>query len=143
MTPKIWIPLLTLALSALLYSHADTSRSVKRILANPGSVKWEASTDGSESATLREDPKTGAVELFARYPAGHVFPPHWHTANERIVLIEGRLSIEDSDAQRLIEPGGYAYLPATEVQSMTCASQARCSFYVFWDAPLDFHPAKK
>ena len=57
MTPKIWIPLLTLALSALLYSHADTSRSVKRILANPGSVNGRASTDGSESATLREDPE--------------------------------------------------------------------------------------
>ena len=144
MTPKIWICLCLAALARCCTVKSKTSRTAEgRVLANPGSVKWEASADGSESATLREDPKTGAVELFARYPAGHVFPPHWHSANERIVLIEGRLSIEDSDAQRLIEPGGYAYLPATEVQSMTCASQTRCSFYVFWDAPLDFHPAKK
>ena len=71
------------------------------------------------------------------------FRPTGIVRTRRIVLIEGRLSIEDSDAQRLIEPGGYAYLPATEVQSMTCASQTRCSFYVFWDAALDFHPAKK
>ncbi len=141
MTAKLWIPICSFALGALLFLHAETSHRVNRILANPGSVKWEASPDGSESATLREDPKTGAIELFARYPAGHVFPPHWHTANERIVLLEGRLSIEDSDAQRLIEPGGYAYLPSTQVQRMACTSQTRCSFYVFWDAPLDFHPA--
>jgi len=141
MTAKLWIPICSFALGALLFSHAETSHTVNRILANPGSVKWKASSDGSESATLREDPKTGALELFARYPAGHVFPPHWHTANERIVVLEGRLSIEDSDAQRLIEPGGYAYLPSTQLQRMACTWQTRCSFYVFWDAALDFHPA--
>ncbi len=104
-------------------------------------MKWERAASGSESTTLREDPKTGSVELFARYPAGHVFPPHWHSGNERIVLIEGRIAIEDGPAKRFIEPGGYAYLPARQVQTMTCASETRCSFYVFWDAPLDFHPA--
>jgi anti-sigma factor ChrR (cupin superfamily) len=140
MTSKSWICLCSLALGALFYGHAETSGVPSRILANPGEVKWESSKD-SESSTLREDPKSGATELFARYPAGHIFPPHWHSANERIVLIEGRISIENHGTQRFIEPGGYAYLPAREVQSMTCASQTRCSFYVFWDAPLDFHPA--
>jgi glyoxylate utilization-related uncharacterized protein len=139
---KFCISLSLIALGAMLYGHADTQRTVARILANQSNVKWEKSPDGAESATLREDPKTGAIELFARYPAGHVFPAHWHTANERLVLIEGRMSIEDSDAQRLIEPGGYAYLPSHEVQRMTCVSETRCSFYVFWDAPLDNHPAK-
>ena len=66
-----------------------------RVLANPAEVKWDNSKNGSESTTLREDSKTGSVELLARYPAGHVFPPHWHSANERIVLIEGRIAIED------------------------------------------------
>lgn len=141
MTSKLLTCVCFLALGTFLYSHAQTSQTATRILADPGTVKWERSANGSESATLREDPKTGAVELFARYPAGHVFPPHWHSANERIVVIEGHLSIEDSDAQRIIEPGGYAFLPAREVQSMTCASKSRCSFYVFWDGPLDNHPA--
>jgi hypothetical protein len=58
-----------------------------------------------------------------RYPAGHVFPPHWHGANERIVLIEGRVSIEKGEANRFIEPGGYAYLPARQIQKMIFLSQ--------------------
>jgi hypothetical protein len=49
--------------------------------------------------------------------------------------------LPDGSAKRFIEPGGYAYLPARQVQKMTCASETRCSYYVFWDAPLDFHPA--
>lgn len=139
---QLSILVLLTAMGAMLYLHADTQRTADRILANQGNAQWEKSPDGSESATLREDPKTGAVELFARYPAGHVFPAHWHSANERILLIEGRMSIEDSDAQRLIEPGGYAYLPSHQVQGMACVSETRCSFYVFWDGPLDTHPAK-
>ena len=143
MTSKltVTISLFCLALTALLYGQATTSGTAGRILANPTEVKWKNAASGSESVTLREDSKTGATELLARYPAGHVFPPHWHNGNERIVLIEGRIAIEDGPAKRFIEPGGYAYLPAHQVQKMTCASETRCSFYVFWDAPLDFHPA--
>ena len=124
-----------------LSSETKNSATEGRVLANPAEVKWENSKNGSESTTLREDSKTGSVELLARYPAGHVFPPHWHSANERIVLIEGRIAIEDTAEKRFIEPGGYAYLPARQVQKMICVSSTRCSFYVFWDAPLDFHPA--
>lgn len=141
MTSKLLLCLCLLTLAAVLYGQTKTSPAEGRVLANPTEVKWQSAASGSESATLREDAKSGSVELFARHPAGHVFPPHWHSANERIILIEGRISIEDGSAKRFIEPGGYAYLPARQVQKMTCASETRCSFYVFWDAPLDFHPA--
>jgi len=79
--------------------------------------------------------------LLARYPAGHIFPPHWHSANERVVLTEGRISMEENGERQFLEPGGYAYMPAKQVQRMKCVSETRCSFYVFWDGPLDFHPA--
>jgi anti-sigma factor ChrR (cupin superfamily) len=140
MIGKLSICLGLAILAVALYGQTKTSAE-GRVLANPTDVKWESAASGSESATLREDPKSGSVELFARYPAGHVFPPHWHSGNERIVLIEGRIAIEDGPAKRFIEPGGYAYLPARQIQKMVCASEGRCSFYVFWDAPLDFHPA--
>lgn len=141
MIPRISACLCLLAIGAVLYGQTKASPTEGRVLANPTEVKWDRAASGSESATLREDSKTGSVELFARYPAGHVFPPHWHSGNERIVLIEGRIAIEEAPATRFIEPGGYAYLPARQIQKMTCVSETRCSFYVFWDAPLDFHPA--
>jgi glyoxylate utilization-related uncharacterized protein len=40
------------------------------------------------------------------------------------------MSIENNGIERFIEPGGYAYLPAREMQKMTCAGQTRCCFYV-------------
>jgi glyoxylate utilization-related uncharacterized protein len=109
---------------------------------NPGTAKWtHESRDpaGAESVVLRENPKSGALELFARYPAGHVFTPHWHDSNERIVLMEGRLSLGGDEGESFLEPGGYAFLPARKVQRLACVSKTRCSFYVYWDGSPKSH----
>jgi quercetin dioxygenase-like cupin family protein len=125
--------------AVLLFPNAISAGNSARLLANPGELKWEKAANGSESATLRENPE--GVELLAHYPAGHVFPPHWHSANERVVLIEGRISMAEEGKKVFLEPGGYAYMPAKQVQRMKCVSDTRCSFYVFWDGALDFHLA--
>jgi quercetin dioxygenase-like cupin family protein len=101
----------------------------------------ESGTSGADAALLREDPQTGGLELFVRYPAGHVFAPHWHSANERIVLIEGTMSIQVGDIQKELQPGGYAFLPAKQVQTMSCGTASHCGFYVYWDGKLDNHKA--
>jgi quercetin dioxygenase-like cupin family protein len=114
----------------------------KAFIANLAEVKWSHGAGdprGSESVTLREDTATGALELLARYPPGHVFAPHWHSVNERIILLEGRLSLRQADRERFLDPGGFAYLPSREVQRMSCVSKTPCTFYVAWDGKLDFH----
>ena len=122
---------------AICLAFGQTSESERAaIVANPNSVKWvhEArDPEGAESVVLRADPKTGSLELFARYPAGHVFPPHWHDPNERIVLLEGRLSMQKGQVQTYLEAGGFAFLPAKEVQRLACVSDTRCTFYIYWD----------
>jgi quercetin dioxygenase-like cupin family protein len=112
------------------------------IVVNHQTAKWgrdAGDAPGSESVTLRQDPQAGGIELLVRYPAGHVFTPHWHSANERIILLEGRMSLRHADTERFLEPGGYAFLPAKEVQRLACVSKTRCMFYVSWDGKLDFH----
>jgi len=107
------------------------------VVVNPDG-KWTREKDGSESIVLRED--ATATEYIVRFPAGHVFRPHWHSVNERIVLLEGRLSLRQGDTPAtFVEAGGYAFLPAKEVQRTKCVSATRCAFYVHWDGKLDFH----
>src|SRR5689334_1100559 len=123
---------------AFLFLQGATEKSV---VANLATSKWthdSGDPPGSESVLLREDAASGAMELLVRYPAGHVFAPHWHSSNERVILLEGRMSVNGAT----LEPGGYAFLPAREVQRMSCTSSTRCSFYVHWDAKLDFHRAR-
>jgi len=102
---------------------------------------WKKEKDGSESITLRED--ATATEYIVRFPGGHVFRPHWHNVNERVLLLEGRLSLRQGDGpETFLDAGGYAFLPAREVQRTKCVSTTRCTFYVFWDGRLDFNPAQ-
>ncbi len=126
-------------------SPMDTMQNVppgKMVIVNAAEAKWKhdaGDPTGSQTIILREDPGTQSVELLARYPAGHVFPPHWHSSNERVLLLEGRLSIQNEKTVEYLDPGGFAYLPATQPQKMACVSRTRCSFYVYWDGKLDFH----
>ena len=123
---------------------ADPPGGILAVLVNPKGAHWSrgpGDPPGGESLVLREDPRTGGLELLVRYPAGHVFAPHWHDANERIVLLEGRLALRDGDAEKIVEPGGYAYLPAREVQRLSCISRSGCLFYVAWDGKPRSHPA--
>jgi quercetin dioxygenase-like cupin family protein len=116
------------------------------VTANLADSKWthdKGDPPGAESVFLRQDAQTGGMELLVRYPAGHVFAPHWHSVNERIVVLEGRLSVKlGAGADTQLDPGGFAFLPAKEVQRLACASKTRCTFYIQWDGKLDNHKAE-
>lgn len=113
------------------------------VLTNLGTAKWthdKGDPPGSESVFLRQDAQTGGMELLVRFPAGHVLAPHWHSVNERIVVLEGKLSVQvGAGAETSLDAGGFAFLPAKEVQRLACAPASRCTFYIYWDGKLDNH----
>lgn len=113
------------------------------VVTNLADAKWtheKGDPPGSESVLLREDAQTGGMELLVRFPAGHVIAPHWHSVNERVMVAEGKLSVRvGSGAETILGPGGYAYLPAKEVQRIACGAESRCTFYIHWDGKLDNH----
>jgi quercetin dioxygenase-like cupin family protein len=116
------------------------------VTSNLADAKWthdKGDPPGAESVFLRQDARTGGIELLVRYPAGHVFAPHWHSVNERIVLLEGQLTVRvGADVEKVLEAGAFAFLPAKEVQRMGCTSNTRCTFYIQWDGKLDNHKAE-
>jgi quercetin dioxygenase-like cupin family protein len=91
---------------------------------------------------LREDPQTGGMELLVRFPAGHVIAPHRHESHERIIVLEGQLTLRQDSGQTSLDPGGFAFLPAREVQRLSCTSKTRCTFYLSWDGNPRSYPAK-
>ena len=107
-------------------------------MTNLDTANWKHEKGGSESVVLRADPATGGMELLARYPAGHVIAPHWHESNERLIVLEGQLTLGDT----VLKEGAFAYLPAREVQRISCTSKTRCTFYLSWDGKPNSHPEK-
>ena len=127
--------------ASLLFCALAFAQSAAVIVPDLATAKWTLDAkDGSDSVFLREDPKTGGMDLLVRYPAGHKLAPHWHSATERLILLEGKVTVKVGDGtETTISPGGLMLAPAREPHHLTCVSDTRCTFYVAWDGKLDNH----
>jgi len=137
MNLRIFLPVVTLGIAL--------AQPPSAILTNLDTAKWtheKGDPPGAESVLLNEDSKTGGMELLVRFPSGHVIKPHWHDSNERIIVLEGQLTLRQDGGATSLNPGGYAFLPAHEVQRLSCTSNTRCTFYLAWDGKPASHPAQ-
>jgi quercetin dioxygenase-like cupin family protein len=133
--------LLILASLALALGQSASKATVT----NLDTANWtheKGDPPGYEGVMLRTDQTTGGIDLLVRFPAGHVIPAHFHDSNERIIIVEGQLTIRQDNGDTLLNAGGYAFLPAREVQRLSCSSTSRCTFYLSWDGTPKSHPAK-
>src|SRR5436305_12981605 len=120
MRTTLWLP------SLIALTLAAQTGSAPPIMVAPDSADWQHerfAPPGAESVLLRDDPATGGTEMLVRYPAGHKFEPHWHSANERMVVIEGTMQVEVDGVRKELGPGSYAWLPARKEQKETCISE--------------------
>lgn len=97
---------------------------------------------GSDGVMIHADQSSGGMDLLVRFPAGHVIAPHFHDSNERIIVVEGQLTLRQDSGETSINAGGFAFLPAHEVQRLSCSSKTRCAVYLMWDGKAASHPAK-
>jgi quercetin dioxygenase-like cupin family protein len=83
-----------------------------------------------------EDPGSGAEHYLIRYPAGLKNRLHRHTAAHTIVVLEGRLAVND----QIVGPGAYCHFPAGEAMRHAPADNDSCLFVIIFDGPVDMHP---
>jgi len=129
---------------AIALAQPSGAMLTNAILTNLDTAKWvheKGDPPESESLLLRQDSQTGGMELLVRFPGGHVIKPHWHESNERIIVLEGQLTLRQDSGETALNPGGYAFLPAHAVQRLSCSSKARCTFYLSWDGKSASHAA--
>jgi quercetin dioxygenase-like cupin family protein len=85
---------------------------------------------------LYEDPESGAEHYLIRYPAGLNARLHRHSAAHTIVVLEGRLAVND----RVIGPGAYCHFPAGETMFHAPAGEQSCLFVTIFHGPFDVEP---
>ena len=132
-------------LVAGLVALAGGQTNKEAIAVNLDTANWtheKGSPDGSEGMIVHSDEATGGLDLLVRFPAGHVIPAHFHDSNERIFVAEGELTLRQDGGETLLKPGGFAFLPARQIQRISCSSKTRCTFYLSWDGKPQSHPAK-
>lgn len=93
---------------------------------------------GCQIAVLNGDPAKPNADVFLRVPGGYAIPAHSHTSAERMVLVEGRLTVHYQGAPKgELTPGAYAYGPAGLPHEATCAGDKPCTLFIAFEGPVD------
>jgi quercetin dioxygenase-like cupin family protein len=88
---------------------------------------------------LYQDPDSGEEHYLIRYPAGLKTRLHRHTAAHTIVVLEGRLDVNNE----VIGPGGYCHFPPGEPMRHQPADEDPCLFVTVFHGPFDVEPIDK
>ena len=120
---------------ALVISHKDKA------------LQWTPCPDfipkGCEIAVLQGDPAQKNADVYFKVPADFEIPNHWHTSEERIVLVSGTLDVTyDNQETVTIQTGEYAYGPAKLPHSAYCHQGEACVLYIGFVEPLDAIPVE-
>ena len=85
---------------------------------------------------LYQDPDSGAEHYLIRYPAGLKARSHRHTAAHTVVVLEGRLEVNNE----VIGPGAYCHFPPGEAMRHAPAEDDSCLFVIVFHGPFDVEP---
>jgi quercetin dioxygenase-like cupin family protein len=86
---------------------------------------------------LYRDPGSGAEHYLIRYPPGLKVRVHRHTRAQTVVVLEGRLAVND---EVVIGPGAYCHFPPGETMLHAPADDGPCLFVSMFDGPADVEP---
>jgi quercetin dioxygenase-like cupin family protein len=143
----------TAVLAVLLagIARADAPKppsSEEALVAHVAEAKWSAPTNpnippGLTSSPIAADPANGAPIGYAKFPAGYVFPLHWHTFNEYTSLISGKLDFTVDGKTHTLAPGSYIVIPAKARHKATCLAGSECILLTRRAGPVDYNFVKE
>jgi hypothetical protein len=90
------------------------------IMVRPGDLKWGPAPPGlpagAQVAVLMGDPtKSVPFVIRAKFPDGYKVPPHWHSTDENVTVLQGTLMLgkgeKFSDAAEALPAGSYMSMP--------------------------------
>ena len=93
---------------------------------------------GCQIAVLNGDPSKPNADVFLRVPGGYTIPAHSHTSAERMILVEGPLTVRyKGAAAAVLTPGQYAYGPASLPHEARCKGGKSCTLFIAFEGPVD------
>ena len=134
-----WVPLAAAVLAAATASALDTpALGVARNTSEMTFVNFPGMPTCSTGAVQSGDPATGPSIIYAKMEAGCVFPWHWHTPTETLMIVSGTAHAQMKDGSPVVlRAGGFAVMPSKHVHQFRCSTA--CTLYVHSDAAFDMH----
>jgi quercetin dioxygenase-like cupin family protein len=82
--------------------------------------------------------KTGASTAIMKAAPKCVVPPHYHTAEEQLIIVKGFVSTGmEGMKDTVLGPGGFAMMPSKAPHWFTCTDRGECLMFVTFDRAYD------
>ena len=125
-----------LSLSAAV-AQAPASMSYKPA-ATTQYVNHPALPSCARMAVQDGNPDSGSSIIAVKASANCNIPWHWHTANERLLIVSGTARAEMKDMPvTTLGKGDFLLMPGKGIHQFT--SQSEVEFFIVTDAPFDIH----
>ena len=137
---RLHLALVVVAAGSLaLWAQSNLPTGRELTVKTPSDFDWKPSTNlppGAEYHLIREDPATRGIQAVVRFPSGYSFGSHACDADETIVVLKGKLAVKTGDVERVLEPGGYAAIPAGLEHEFTVKSWGSCWYLLTTAGPF-------
>jgi quercetin dioxygenase-like cupin family protein len=82
--------------------------------------------------------KTGPSTAIMKAKPKCVVPPHYHTAEEQLLIVKGDVSTGmEGMKDAVLGPGGFAMMPSKAPHWFTCTAKEECLMFVTFDRAYD------
>jgi quercetin dioxygenase-like cupin family protein len=84
------------------------------------------------------DINTGPSTAIMKATPKCVVPPHYHTAEEQLIIVKGYVSTGmEGMKDTVLGPGGFAMMPSKAPHWFTCTAKEECLMFVTFDRAYD------
>lgn len=84
------------------------------------------------------DMKAGPSTAIMKAKPSCVVPPHYHTAEEQLIIVKGDVSTGMQGMQdTVLGPGGFAMMPSKQPHWFSCTGKEECLMFVTFDRAYD------
>jgi quercetin dioxygenase-like cupin family protein len=140
-TYRLWsLACLCLSLTITLSAQAPKSEGKAGIVRQLSEVRFPAGEgpDCLQFFLENGDMKTGPSTAIMKAKPNCVVPPHYHTAEEQLIIVKGNVSTGMEGMQdTVLGPGGFAMMPSKQPHWFTCTAKEECLMFVTFDRAYD------
>ena len=133
-------PCLCLLLTLTLCAQAPIAGKKAGIVRQLSEVRFPAG-DGPDCLQFfleNGDMQTGPSTAIMKAKPNCVVPPHYHTAEEQLIIVKGNVSTGmEGMKDTVLGPGGFAMMPSKQPHWFTCTAKEECLMFVTFDRVYD------
>ena len=129
-----------LLLAVTLSAQAPESSGKTRIVRRLADVKFPPGEgpDCLQFFLENGDMKIGPTTAIMKAAPKCVVPPHYHTAEEQLIIVKGYVSTGmEGMKDTVLGPGGFAMMPSKAPHWFTCTAKEECLMFVTFDRAYD------